>query len=60
MKIKVDPTKVSLDEMTTKQLEDIADGWMKFLTKAFRDAKEKVMSNDGCIEFVVFSLKCLM
>lgn len=44
MKIKVDPMKMSLDEITTKQLEDIVDGWMKFLLKALRDAKEKVMT----------------
>lgn len=37
--------KTNLDEITTKQLEDIVDGWMKFITKAFRDAKEKVMTD---------------
>lgn len=44
LKIKVDPMKMSLDDLTTKQLEEIVNGWMKFLQKAFRDAKEKVMA----------------
>jgi hypothetical protein len=42
VKIKVDPLKMSLDGVTTTQLEEIVDGWMKFIIKAFRDATEKV------------------
>lgn len=42
VKIKVDPLKISVDGITTTQLEEIVDGWMKFITKAFRDASEKV------------------
>lgn len=42
VKIKVDPMKMSLDGITATQLEEIVDGWMKFITKAFRDASEKV------------------
>lgn len=34
--------KMSLDGITSAQLEEIVDGWMKFITKAFRDASEKV------------------
>lgn len=45
VKIKVDPMKMSLDEITTKQLVDIVDGWNKFIVKVFRDAKEKVMTD---------------
>lgn len=42
VKIKVDPMKMSLDGITTTQLEEIVDGWMKFITRALRDAIEKV------------------
>lgn len=45
VKIKVDPMKMNLEEITTKQLEDIVDGWMKSIMKTFRDAKEKVMTD---------------
>lgn len=45
MKIKVDPMKMSFEDITKKQLDDIVDGWMKFIMKAFRDAKEKVMTD---------------
>lgn len=47
VKIKVDPQKMNFEEITTKQLEDIVDGWMKFIMKTFRDAKEKVMTDAG-------------
>lgn len=46
MKIKVDPMKMSVDGITTTQLEEIVDGWMKFITKAFRDACDKVKKED--------------
>ena len=49
VKIKVDPLKMSFEDITKKQLEDIVDGWMKFIMKAFRDAKEKVMT-DAVVE----------
>jgi hypothetical protein len=42
VKIKVDPSKMNVDDIMTTQLEEIVDGWMKFITKAFRDASEKV------------------
>lgn len=42
VKVKVDPMKSSLDGIATTQLEEIVDGWMKFITKTFRDANEKV------------------
>lgn len=42
VKIKVDTTKMSFDGITTSQLEEIVDGWKRFITKAFRDASEKV------------------
>lgn len=42
VKVKVDPLKMSLDGITTTQLEEIVDGWMKFITKTFRDVSEKV------------------
>jgi hypothetical protein len=45
VKIKVDPMKMNLEEITTKQLDDIVDGWMKFIMKMFRDAREKVMTD---------------
>jgi hypothetical protein len=43
VKIKVDPTRTSVESLTLKQLEDIVDGWMRFLTRSFRDENEKVM-----------------
>lgn len=42
IRVKVDPTKLSLDDITTTQMEEIVDSWMKFITKIFRDAAEKV------------------
>lgn len=42
VRLKVDPTKLSLDDITTTQMEEIVDSWMKFITKIFRDAAEKV------------------
>lgn len=42
VRIKVDPMKMSLDGITTVQLEEIVDGWMKFIKRALRDASEKV------------------
>lgn len=42
VKVKVDPMKMSLDGITSTQLKEIVDGWMKFIMKAFRDASEKV------------------
>lgn len=46
VKIKVDPTKMSLDGIEIHQLEEIVDGWFKYIAKIFRDACEKV-SNDN-------------
>jgi hypothetical protein len=46
VKIKVDPMKMSFEGISTSQLEEIVDGWMKFIMKAFRDASEKVSAND--------------
>jgi dynein heavy chain, axonemal len=43
VKIKVDPTRTSVESLTQKQLEDIVDGWMRFLTRSFRDVNDKVM-----------------
>jgi hypothetical protein len=42
VKIKVDPTRTSVESLSVKQLEDIVDGWMRFLTRSFRDVNEKV------------------
>lgn len=42
VKIKVDPTKMSLDGIEIHQLEVIVDGWFKYIAKIFRDACEKV------------------
>jgi hypothetical protein len=42
VKIKVDPTRTSVESLSEKQLEDIVDGWMRFLTRSFRDVNEKV------------------
>lgn len=42
VKIKVDPTKMSLDGIELHQLEVIVDGWFKYIAKIFRDACEKV------------------
>lgn len=42
VRIKVDPMKMSLDGITSAQLEEIVDGWMKFIQKALREAREKV------------------
>lgn len=62
VKIKVDPLKTSLDGITTAQLEEIVDGWMKFITKAFRDTREKVSygnrdDEELCNSLKVFRLK---
>lgn len=43
VKIKVDPTRTSVESLTTKQLEDIVEGWMRFVSRRFRDSSEKVM-----------------
>jgi hypothetical protein len=42
VKIKVDPMKMNLDDIECSQLEEIVEGWIKYITKAFRDANEKV------------------
>lgn len=42
MKIKVDPMKMSLDGIEISQLEEIVEGWMKYITKILRESSEKV------------------
>lgn len=42
VKIKVDPTKMSLEGIETSQLEEVVDGWFKYVSKIFREACEKV------------------
>ena len=42
MKIKVDPMKMSLDGIEISQLEEIVEGWMKYISKILRESSEKV------------------
>ncbi len=42
VKIKIDPISMSLVDVTTSQLEEVVDGWVKFVSKKFREALEKV------------------
>lgn len=42
VKIKVDPTKMNLEGIETSQLEEVVDGWFKYVSKIFREACEKV------------------
>ena len=42
IKIKVDPMKMSLDGIEISQLEEIVEGWMKYITKILRESSERV------------------
>lgn len=42
MKIKLDPKKVQIDELTQLQVEEIVTGWVKYLNKVLAANTDKV------------------
>lgn len=53
VKIKVDPTRTSAESLTTKQLEDIVHGWIRHITRFFRETIEKVNTKGIVIACII-------
>lgn len=43
VKIKLDPKKVQIDELTQLQVEEIVTGWVKYLNKVLQANTDKVI-----------------
>lgn len=59
VKIKLDPKKVQIDELTQLQTEEIVSGWIKYLNKTLQMNSDKVCIQKliSCHHFLKYILK---